>query len=408
MTPIVLADDLLAEEVNADPYPYFAALREHSPVHYSERHRAWLVTRYEDVAAGMRDLRLSSARVRPLLEAMSPDKRASAGPVMETITGWMVVTDPPVHTRLRRLAAVAFQPARVARMEDQIRALVDDILDDFLASGEQDLVAGFAYPLPATVIAEIMGAPPEDRDQFKGWSDALAHVAFGAGGEARDDRHARALRGLEELFEYLEGLLDRARREPGEDMISALLQGDGKGGRLTDEETKAMCALMLFAGHETTTSTITSAVLTLLRNPDQLARLKAQPDLAKGAVEESLRVEGAIKVLHRWVKDDLEIRGREIKANDRVLLVPAAANRDPERFPEPDRVDITRSPNTHLAFGRGIHACIGAQLARMEMKVALERLFGRLPDLRLADPDAELDWVPSLASRTLRELRVTA
>jgi cytochrome P450 len=406
MTRIALADDLLAEDVNADPYPYFAALREHDPVHYSERHRAWLVTRYDDVAAGMKDLRLSSDRVRPLLDAMTPEKRATAGPVMEMITGWMVVTDPPVHTRLRKLAANAFQPQRVAKMEDQIRAIVDQILDDFIAGGETDLVAGFAYPLPATVIAEIMGAPPEDRDQFKGWSDALASVAFGAGGEARDERHARALRGLEELFEYLEGLLERARSEPGEDMISALLEGDGKGGRLTDEETKAMCALMLFAGHETTTSTITSAVLTLLRNPDQLALLKGDPALAKSAVEESLRYEGAIKVLHRWVIEDLEIRGRQIAKGDRVFLIPAAANRDPEKFPNPDRVDITRSPNLHVAFGRGIHACIGAQLARMEMRVALERLFARLPELQLADE--ELHWLPSLASRTLRELHVSA
>jgi cytochrome P450 len=406
MTPSALADDLLAEDVNADPYPYFAALREHDPVHYSERHRAWLVTRYDDVVAGMKDLRLSSDRVRPLLEAMPAEKRASAGPVMEMITGWMVVTDPPVHTRLRRLAANAFQPQRVARMEDQIRAIVDQILDDFIARGETDLVAGFAYPLPATVIAEIMGAPPEDRDRFKDWSDALAAVAFGAGGEARDDRHARALRGLEELFAYLEGLIERARREPGEDMISALLEGDGTGERLTDEETKAMCALMLFAGHETTTSTITSAVLTLLRHPDQRALLEGDPALAKSTVEEALRVEGAIKVLHRWVIEDLEIRGRRIEKGQRVLLVPAAANRDPEKFPDPDRVDITRSPNLHVAFGRGIHACIGAQLARMEMRVALERVFARLPGLRLAEPEGELDWLPSLASRTLRSLPV--
>jgi cytochrome P450 len=406
MTPIALADDLLAEEVNADPYPYFAALREHSPVHYSERHRAWLLTRYEDVAAGMRDLRLSSDRVRPLLEAMSPEKRATAGPVMELITGWMVVTDPPVHTRLRRLAANAFQPQRVAKMEDQIRAIVDELLDDFVAGGETDLVAGFAYPLPATVIAEIMGAPPEDRDNFKGWSDALAAVAFGAGGEARDDRHARAQRGLEELFDYLEGLIERARSAPGEDMISALLEGDGSGERLTDDETKAMCALMLFAGHETTTATITSAVYTLLRHPDQLELLRADPALVKGTVEESLRYEGAIKVLHRWVVEDLEIRGQKIANGDRVLLIPAAANRDPEKFPDPERFDITRSPNLHLAFGRGVHACIGAQLARMEMRVAVERVFARLPGLRLAGEEPH--WLPSLASRTLHELPVAA
>jgi cytochrome P450 len=291
-------------------------------------------------------------------------------------------------------------------MEGRVRALVDELLDGFVARGETDLVAGFAYPLPATVIAEIMGAPPADRDSFKAWSDALAAVAFGAGGEAREERHSHALRGLEELFAYLEGLLERARRDPGEDMISALLEGDGKGDRLSDEETKAMCALMLFAGHETTTATISSAIHMLLREPEQRALLQDDPALAKSAVEEALRTEGAIKVLHRWVVEDLEIRGRRIAKGDRVLLVPAAANRDPEKFPDPDRVDITRSPNMHLAFGRGVHACIGAQLARMEMRVAIERVFARLPGLRLADPEAEPRWVPSLASRPLRELQV--
>jgi cytochrome P450 len=189
-------------------------------------------------------------------------------------------------------------------------------------------------------------------------------------------------------------------------MISDLLQENEKWGKLDDDEIKAMCALMLFAGHETTTSTIASAVLTLLKHPDQLALLQSDPDgLAGGAAEEALRVEGAIKILHRWTLEDHEIRGREIKAGDRVYVSPASANRDPEKFEDPNRFDITRTPNPHIAFGKGVHACIGAQLARLEMRLSLASIVKRLPGLRLAE-GAELNWVPSLASRGLDELRI--
>jgi cytochrome P450 len=402
-----LTIDLLAEDVNADPYPHFAALREQDPVHWSDRHRGWLITRYDDCSAALMDYkRLSSDRVRPLLEAMSAEKRAQVGPVYELITGWMVVSDPPEHRRLRALAMNAFNPRRVAALEGEIQKLVDDTIDEFIASGESDLIAGFSYPLPATVIARVIGAREEDTWRFRDWSAALAHVAFGAGGDDRGDRHATAMAGLEQMIEYFGELLDYRRANPGEDMISDLLQDNPKWGRLNDDEIKAMCALMLFAGHETTTSTIASAILTLIQHPDQLALLQSDPDgLAGGAAEEALRFEGAIKILHRWCLVDHEIRGREIKAGDRVYIAPAAANRDPEKFEDPNRVDITRAPNPHVAFGKGIHACIGAQLARLEMRLSLASLVKRLPGLRLAD-DAELNWVPSLASRGLSELKI--
>lgn len=405
MSAKALLDDLLDPEVNDDPYPFFARLREESPVHYSEAHRAWLVTRYEDVAACLGDMRLSSDRVRPLLAALPEEKRRAAGGVMRQMGEWMVVTDPPAHTRLRRLATIAFHPRRVAAAESRIRALVDGLLDGFIASGEQDIVAGFSFPLPAAVISELIGAPSEDADRFKGWSDDLALVAFGAGGDARDERHARAERSVAEMFEYFAALMESARARPGDDMISSLLAGDGEE-RLSDEEIVSMCALMLFAGHETTTATITSAVVLLLENPDQLELVRADPSLSGKAVEEVLRVEGAIKVLHRWVVEDLELRGRRIRAGERVLLLPAAANRDPERFDEPDRFDITRSPNPHLAFGKGVHACIGAMLARIEMRVALAAIAQRLPGLRFAEHAGPRRWAPSLASRCLAECRV--
>jgi cytochrome P450 len=401
-----LRDDLLDPEVNHDPYPFLARLREEDPVHYSAAHRAWLVTRYDDVVAGFGHPALSSDRVRPLLAALSPEKRARGGGVMAQMADWMVVTDPPAHTRLRRLATAAFHPRRVAAMEDRIRDLVDAALDAFIASGDSDVVAGFAFPLPATVISELIGAPSADAERFKGWSNDLALVAFGAGGDARGDRHARAEASIAEMFTYFRALITRARERPGEDMISSLITGDGAGERLDEDEITSMCALMLFAGHETTTTTITSAIKLLIEHPEALARVREDPKASGKAVEEVLRVEGAIKVLHRWVIEDLELRGRTIRKGDRVLLIPAAANRDPERFPHPDVFDIGRSPNPHLAFGKGVHACIGAMLARIEMRVAVARAVERLPGLRMAPGAPAPSWTPSLASRGLAELHV--
>ena len=407
MTPTErLRDDLLDPEVNQDPYPFFARLREDDPVHYSEAHHGWLVTRYDDAVAALGDPRLSSDRVRPLLAKLPEERRQTAGPVMELISEWLVVTDPPAHTRLRKLATKAFHPRKFVAMEGRIRELVDLYLDQFIAGGDQDIVAGFAFPLPATIISDLIGAPIEDAERFKVWSRDLALVAFGAGGEVRGARHARAEASIEEMFDYFGELIEKERANPGgTSLIADLVAGD-EGESLTDEEMKGMCALFLFAGHETTTTTITSAVKLLIENPEQLEMIREDPARAGKAVEEVLRVEGAIKVLHRWVIEDVEIRGRQISAGDRVLVLPAAANRDPEKFPDPDRFDITRTPNPHLAFGKGIHTCIGAMLARIEMRIAVAAIVERLPGLRFAESDPEFVWEPSLAARALTELRV--
>jgi cytochrome P450 len=400
-----LTDDLLGAEITRDPYPHVARLREESPVHYSEAHRAWLLTRYDDNVAAFNDPAVSSDRVRPLLAKMPPERRAKVGPVFEMIADWMVVNDPPVHTRLRRLATVAFHPKKFVAMEGRIRELVDLYIDDYVASGKEDLIANFAFPLPATIICELIGAPVEDADKVKRWSEELALVAFGTGGEARDDRHLRATRGLEEMLAYFGELLEQRRAHPGgDDMLSALLKGDETGETLTDEEMKGMCALMIFAGHETTMNTIATTVYQLLRHPDQLALLRADTKMAGKAVEEGLRTEGAIKVLQRWVKQDVEYRGQRIEAGSRLFLVIGSANRDPEKFTDPDRFDITRQPNPHVAFGKGVHTCIGAMLARIELRVAVARLFERLPNLRLADEAFTPAWNPSVASRSMTEL----
>jgi cytochrome P450 len=406
----VTDQDLLSPELTEDPFAYFARLRAEDPVHWAEANKAWLLTRYDDVVAAYADPRLSSDRVRPLLGVLPPQRRAEYGPMLETIGHWMVVTDPPVHTRLRKLANHAFRQQRVNAMGEWIGELVDDLLDDFAAAGRDDFLNRIAYPLPAAVIARMMGAPQEDRDKFQHWSDELALVAFSAGGEDRASRYTRALAGVRELQEYLAELIERRRREPGEDMISLLLSSaggegaDAEGDHLDDAELMALCSLILFAGHETTTNLLCNALVALDRHPAELARLRDDPSLVNRAVEEVLRFEGPIKIIIRWVVEDHDRDGRPVKAGDRVFLVQQSANRDGGTFADPDRFDIGRATQPlHVGFGRGIHACLGAQLARIEARVALPKILGRLGGVRVL---GEVAWRPNIASRAVTGLRV--
>jgi cytochrome P450 len=406
----VADQDLLSPELTEDPFAYYAELRASDPVHWAPASKAWLLTRYDDVVAAFGDPRLSSDRVRPLLEVLPAQRRAEYGPMLEIISRWMVVTDPPVHTRLNRLASRAFRQQRVSAMSGWIGELVDEFLDDF-ASGGDDFLAGLAYPLPAAVIARMMGVPQQDRGMFQHWSDELALVAFGAGGQDRAGRYARALAGVRELQEYLAGLIERRRREPGEDMISLLLGGatgegaDEDGDHLDDAELMALCSLILFAGHETTTNLLCNAIVALDRHPAELARLRADPSLVNRAIEEVLRFEGPIKILIRWVVQDHERDGRQVRAGDRVFLVLQSANRDKGTFADPDRFDIGRPAKPlHVGFGRGLHACLGAQLARIEARAALPKILGRLGDIRVC---GEVTWRPNIASRTVTGLRIS-
>jgi cytochrome P450 len=407
----VADQDLLSPELTEDPFAYYAELRASDPVHWAPASKAWLLTRYDDVVAAFGDPRLSSDRVRPLLDVLPAQRRAEYGPMLEIISRWMVVTDPPVHTRLNRLASRAFRQQRVSAMSGWIGELVDELLDDFVASGGDDFLAGLAYPLPAAVIARMMGVPQQDRGMFQHWSDELALVAFGAGGPDRAGRYARALAGVRELQEYLAGLIERRRREPGEDMISVLLgsaAGEGAdedGDHLDDAELMALCSLILFAGHETTTNLLCNAIVTLDRHPDELARLRADPSLVNRAIEEVLRFEGPIKILIRWVVQDHERDGRQVRAGDRVFLVLQSANRDKGTFADPDRFDIGRPAKPlHVGFGRGLHACLGAQLARIEARAALPKILGRLGDIRVC---GEVTWRPNIASRAVTGLRIS-
>jgi cytochrome P450 len=325
--------------------------------------------------------------------------------MLEVIGRWMVVTDPPAHTRLRKLANHAFRQQRVNAMGSWIGELVDGLLDEFVASGSEDFLNDVAYPLPAAVIARMMGAPQQDRAKFQHWSDELALVAFSAGGEDRASRYTRALAGVRDLQEYLAQLIEQRRREPGEDMISLLLGGVAEDGdHLDDAELMALCSLILFAGHETTTNLLCNALVALDRHPAELARLREDPSMVNRAVEEVLRFEGPIKIIIRWVVEDHERDGRQVKAGDRIFLVQQSANRDGGTFTDPDRFDITRPTQPlHVGFGRGIHACLGAQLARIETRVALPKVLDRLAGLRIL---GDVTWRPIIASRAVSGLRV--
>ena len=389
--------DLLAPEVVADPHATFAGLRDEDPVHWSERHRAWVLTRYDDVTALFRDLRLSSDRASPLARR-NQDGVGSEDPVVSVLSRWMVFRDPPDHTRMRRALRPAFTPSAIEALRPTVERVVDELLDGL--PEEFDFLAEFAVPLPAIVIAELLGIPREDHDRFRTWSEGLATLVFASG---LPDRHRRGREALTALASYLGEQLAHRRAQPADDLLGALavLQA---AGELTAQEATANAVLLLFAGHETTTGLLANGLAALLANPEQLERLRAERSLMPCAVEELLRYEGPSKLMPRWAVEEVELRGRRIASGDLIYLVQTAANRDPNRFAEPDRLDVARNPNPHLGFGYGLHYCLGAPLARLETAIALSRLLDQRARIELVrDPPR---WRPNLLGRALESLEV--
>jgi cytochrome P450 len=399
-----VVDDLLAPEVIADPHPYFARLREDDPVHWTERSRGWLLTRYDDIVASLRDPRLSADRVSAYFTAgLGPEDRELMTPAFEVLARWMVFQDPPDHARLRGLVRQAFTTRAVAALRPRVESIVAMLLDDLEAVGRADLLVAVARPLPAIVIAELLGVPVTDRDLFTQWSTELSSLLFGA----LDDpaRYHRGHQALHELIDYFESLIERYRTEPNGNLITALVHAEERGDALRREEVVATCILLLFAGHATTTDLLGNAVLALLRHPDQRRILQGDPSLAPRAVDEFLRYDGPGKVTVRSVREGLEVRGRRLEPGQRVILALASANRDPELFTDPDRLDVTRRENRHLGFGSGIHFCLGAHLARLETEIAITSLLSRFPRLQLTDEP--LHWQPVALTRSLMALPVS-
>lgn len=389
-------------EVIADPYPTFRRLQAEDPVHWSEPLGGWVLTRYGDVRAALNDPRLSSDRITPFKTSGSGGQRAGLGELLRLVGLWAVFTDPPLHTRLRGLMNVAFTSRAVERLRPRIEELIDELLDGVRGRGRMDVIRDFAYPLPITVIAEMIGVPRRDREDFKGWSDELA--AFIGSAISTPDKYERAGRAITAMAAYFRAMIAARRAKPEDDIMSGLVAAEERGNVLSEDELVATGILLLFAGHETTTNLIGNAVLALLRNPDQAEVLRAHPELAPSAIEELMRYDGPTQAMVRVAVEDIEMEGKTIKRGDRIFTMINAANRDPQQFTEPDRVDLRRQNNRHIAFGYGIHFCIGAPLARLEGQLAVPALLRRYPDLTLA---AEPPWLPSLVFRGVKSLPVT-
>ena len=368
----------------ADPYPFYRRLREADPVHWVdlppveipgyELPGIWVVTRYAEVANVLRDDRFSARK--PMIEALA------ASTSLAGMTRSLLFVDPPDHPRLRTLVTRAFTPRVVDSLRPRIHSVVDELLRPAARSGRLELMRDLAAPLPVIVIAELLGIPITDRERFKQWSDDLIVVADGTRAMAGI---VDAERAAGELAEYLRGIIAARRVFPRDDLISALVSTHDQGRGLSEEELLATCTLLLVAGNETTTNLIGNAVHALLRHPAELARLRVDPSLVPGAVEECLRYDSPVQLTSRVATCDLELGGKRVRAGHEVDLVLGAANRDPEQFPDPDRLDVTRPDCRHVGFGHGLHFCLGAALARLEGQIALETLVTRFPELRFAD-----------------------
>jgi len=401
---IAIDDNLLCEEAVRDPHAYFERLRTHDPIYWNPRHRAWVLTRYEDVGRELRSSTLTAERITPFAQAVT---RAAQSDDVDTtfkiLQEWLVFRDPPEHTRLRRLVARAFTPTVVRDRVNEIAATIRGLVADLRSAPTADLIHEFAYPLPAVVIAQMLGVPPEDRDLFKHWSDKITALVFGAYEQA--DRFESASQGMIELRDYLIGLIDRYSAHPEDNLISVLLEHEDDDA-LSREELVATCTLLLFGGHETTTNLIGNGMLALLTNRNQLELLRAKPELIGAATEEMLRFDGPARATVRLVKEAHEIDGRQLIPGQRVFLVNLAANRDPATYADPDRFDITRNPTNHLGFGVGIHYCLGAPLARLEGQLAITALLEAFPDMQLDADPASLQWHSTMLSRGLVHLPV--
>ncbi|HYM30691.1 MAG TPA: cytochrome P450 [Candidatus Cybelea sp.] len=405
MSDAVPQFDPTQQSVIDDPYPAFHTLMERDPVHFSPAVGGWVLTRYDHVRAALRDPRLSADRIRPFIDHLPGDQRRELADLGHHLSLWAVFNDPPVHTRLRGLMNKAFTSRAVAALRPRIQGIVDDLLDAVAAKGEMDVIRDFAYPLPATVIADMLGVPRSDVHLLKQWSDQLN--AFVGGARATADKYRIAAQGIAEMTDYFRRFIDEHRRRPREDVSSALIAAEAEGEHLTADELVATCVLLLFAGHETTTHLIGNGVLALLRHADQLADLRANlanEAVVESAVEEMLRWDGPSLSQARIVAEDFELDGKRLRTGERVFLMIAAANRDPRAFADPDRFDIRRADNRHLTFGYGIHFCIGAPLARLEGQVAFPALLRRFDKLHLLP--RELRWSDNLVFRGMHDLAV--
>lgn len=396
---------LFSDEILQDPYPTYARLHEEGPLHYVEvanKWAVWSVFGYAECSAMAKDARLSAKRARQMLLPLPLSKQAEFSELARMLSQWLIFMDPPEHSRLRKLLNKGFSPAALEALRPQVQAIVEQMLNAYAPGREIDLLREFANPMPVRIILEMLGIPHDMRDEFAEWSRAIA--AF-RGNPNRTVEEARAAQdALVQLTEYFRNTVADRRRKKGTDLISLLIDIEEEGEALTEEELYAQCIALLFAGHETTRNLIGNGMYTLLRHPEQTAEFRDTPEMTRSTVEELLRFESPVQFTARVLKEDIEVCGQEIKKGWTVLCMLGAANRDPKQFRDPDHLNLKRLNNQHLAFSAGIHACIGAQLARLEGQIAIRALAQRYPKMQLAGPRPE--WAPTFGFRGLKSLNV--
>jgi hypothetical protein len=363
-------------ENRRDPVPAYRRLRESEPIRRNRWQGTWLLSRYEDVGAVLRDPRFTTDRTRLLPFRMMRRSSRRHPDFVSLLDRNLLMLDGEEHRRVRGLVSKAFTPRRVEALRPRVEAIVDELLGAAAAKGEMELVHDLAHPLPVVVIAELLGVPLEDRARFRGWSNDVVQILDLLSGR---DGLRPAWRGAEGLAGYFRGLLAERRRAPKDDLLSAMLAAEEDGRALGEADLLALCALLLAAGHETTTNLIGNAVLALLRHPLERKRLQEDPGLMPSAVEEFLRFDSPVQVTDRVITEDLDFRGHQFRRGQLAVCLIGAANHDPARFPDPDRLDLARGDRGHLAFGLGPHVCLGAPLARLEAEVALAGLLRRFP-----------------------------
>jgi hypothetical protein len=387
----------------ANPYPLLARMREEDPCHWSPRMKSWVLTRYDDVKRVCTEKeQFSSDRLRPFFESLPGPEAARIADIIRYLSLWMVFKDPPEHTRLRRLAGKVFHVRSMQAMRPQAAEISHWLLERIGDRDEFDFIAEFAGPLPCMVIMAMLGVPREDLARVKRMSDDMA--LFIGSSRTSPEKYDTAQAATHEMAEFFRALIERRRANPGPDLLTELLNARDGDDRLTEDELIAMCILMLFAGHETTTNHIANGLLALMRFPGQLAALRADPGLVNDAVEELLRFDGPSGAQTRVVRTTHEMHGKTLKEGDRVFMMLNAANRDPRAYPDPDRLDLKRDAVAHLAFGFGAHICLGFPLARTEGQVAFPAVLERFAHIEPATQTQE--WIDSLVFRGMKALPV--
>ena len=395
-----------ARDFLRDPFPLFRSLRAADPVHWSPRLKAWVLTRYDDCRAVLLDREMSSDRLRPYFATLPGPEAERIRDIIRYLTHWMVFRDPPEHTRLRKLTSKVFHVQSMHAMRPQVEELAAWLLGRIGERDDIDFIADFAGPLPGLVIMAMLGVPRENLPLIKRLSDDMA--LFIGSSRMAAEKYDVAQAATHEMADFFRALIEKRRAAPQADLLTQLVQLEDSGDRLSEDELVATCILLLFAGHETTTNHIANAMLALLRFPGELAALRADPALAPRAVEELLRYDGPSGAQVRVVKVEQELRGRTLKPGERIFLMLNAANRDPEAYDDPDRLDLRRKEVPHLTFGFGLHICLGFPLARMEGQVALPAVLRHWKRIELAVPEERLEWLNSMVFRGMTSLPLLA